>query len=237
MLYVNEIYGPVKQGEGPSAGMDCVFLRLSHCNLSCKFCDTPYTWNWIGTDFEHPDKFDKAKEIHSMLPEDVFSTLRLLSMNYSAVVITGGEPLLQWKSLLPLVYEMDECDWHIEVETNGTVWPGRSFVDAVTQINCSPKLANCGNDERDRIKPDVLKRLSASPKTIFKFVIGSEDDLREVHELVDRFDMRNVWLMPLGKTREQLASTSAMVRDMAQTNGWNYSPRLHIELHGDKRGV
>ena len=48
MLAVSEIFGPTHQGEGPSTGRLCGFVRLARCNLSCLWCDTPYTWDWGG---------------------------------------------------------------------------------------------------------------------------------------------------------------------------------------------
>ena len=47
-LTVSEIFGPTFQGEGPFTGRAAVFLRLGRCNLDCKWCDTPYTWDWKG---------------------------------------------------------------------------------------------------------------------------------------------------------------------------------------------
>src|SRR5271170_594917 len=100
-LKVNEIYGPVQQGEGKSSGLDVLFLRLSGCNLACSWCDTPYTWNWVGTKFVHPEKYDPMKEISFMDTNEV--KVELDKLNTKAVVISGGEPMLQQKPLLPLI--------------------------------------------------------------------------------------------------------------------------------------
>jgi len=87
MLKVNEIFGPTIQGEGKSSGMPCAFLRLSLCNLHCIWCDTPYTWNWKGTPFSHPEKFDQEKEIHIMSNEEILETLKTIDVKN--LVISG----------------------------------------------------------------------------------------------------------------------------------------------------
>ena len=74
MLKVNEIFKSI-QGEGKSAGLPVIFLRLAMCNLHCIWCDTPHTWNWTGSKFLHPVKYDKNKEIHPMEISEVFEKI------------------------------------------------------------------------------------------------------------------------------------------------------------------
>src|SRR5262249_22546121 len=129
-LVVAELFGPTLQGEGPSAGQQAVFVRLSNCNLACTWCDTPYTWDWA--------RFDRAAEQHPTTVENVCGWV--LVHRTRLVVITGGEPLLQRRTLLPLVDPLAEAGRRIEVETNGTITPQPALAAAVSAFNVSPKL-------------------------------------------------------------------------------------------------
>lgn len=236
-LVVNEIYGPVKQAEGKSLGATVSFLRLSGCNLACDFCDSYYTWNWIGTKFIHPDKVDKKKEVHKMSLKAVFD--KILAIGVSRVVISGGEPVLQQKQLIPLLKMLKSEVYDIEVETNGTIKPLPEFLNLVDQINCSPKTSNSGVDNRVsmRERPDALRALSASSKVNFKFVVESKLDLQEVVRLVDTYQMREVYLMPKGRTAKEQIKNQDRIRDLAVEYGFNFSPRLHVLEFDDARGV
>jgi len=237
MLKVNEIFGPTIQGEGPSQGKEVIFVRLSTCNLSCQWCDTPYTWNWIGTKFKHPDKFDKSLEVHEMDNDVILN--KLAQYDCKAVVISGGEPLLQQRNLLTLIGSLCKMNYWIEVESNGTIVPEPVFLGMINQINCSPKLSNSGDSKEQRVKLKALTALVASEKVFFKFVVGNEKDIEEVWEYVNTFRIQTnrVYLMPLGKTKEELIKTTSMVRLLAQQHGFVFSSRLHVEMYGNRRGV
>src|SRR5204863_10000958 len=133
-LVVSEVFGPTWQGEGPSLGRRCGFVRLGRCNLACTWCDTPYTWDWA--------RYDPAVELHRRMVTEVVSELD--AMGIDMVVISGGEPLLQQSHLAPLLAAAEQRQWRIEVETAGTLAPAAAL-DAVDRFNVSPKLANSGN--------------------------------------------------------------------------------------------
>ena len=239
-ILVNEIFGPTIQGEGPSAGMPCMFLRLAHCNLSCNYCDTPYTWNWLGTKFSHPEKYAYAKEIHPMTAGEVLAKLDHSDpkrWGINCLVVSGGEPMLQQRRLAQVVNMLQAISWWIEIETNGTIMPQPDFVSLIRQINCSPKLSNSDDPLERRIKPKVLNALSAIDKTIFKFVVGSESDVDEVVQLVEQFGMKQVWLMPQARTKDELERSYPLVCKLAERHGFHASSRKHIEQWGNKRGV
>lgn len=235
MIRVNEIFGPTIQGEGRSVGKEVAFLRLSQCNLHCVWCDTPYTWNWIGTSFQHPEKYDEKLESTETSVEDVFQTLSHIPTK--ALVISGGEPLLQQKQLLPLLDLLKKDQWWIEVETNGTVPIRPEFDGYIDQYNCSPKLANSLDPLKLRIREKTLHSLVENEKVFFKFVVGSEQDVQEAVNLVNQFHMTRVYLMPLGKTREELAETESLAKEAASKNHLLFSPRLHVMEYGGVRGV
>lgn len=229
MLKVNEIFGPTIQGEGPSQGKRVMFLRLAYCNLSCTWCDTKYTW-----DFK---QYDKLKEVHEM--NNIFIVSQLFKGDCKALVISGGEPLLQQKELIPLLNTLRAMHYWVEIETNGTIKPDCGIVNLVDQFNCSPKLSNSGDSKQRRVKADALTTLSQLQKVYFKFVVSCEKDIEEVTEYVNTYSMTpsHVYLMPLGKTQEELSKTTDLVRTLAQKHHFVFSSRLHVELYGNKRAV
>lgn len=244
-IKINEIFGKTIQGEGKSAGKEVMFIRTSLCNLQCIWCDTPYTWNFIGTKFEHEGgiKYDKRKEIKEMSSEKVFKLLKYEELKKGildlckAVVISGGEPLLQQKALLPLLKILRSEDYWIEIETNGTVEPLDEVLELVDQINCSPKLSNSKMKLSKRVKEKSLIKLSQSEKVNFKFVVSCNDDIDEIKNLIETFNMKDVYLMPLGINNQQLNKTRKATQDLAQNMNLKFSDRLHITLLGGGRGL
>lgn len=220
-LVVSEVFGPTLQGEGPSIGRRCGFVRLGRCNLACTWCDTPYTWDW--------SRFDPAVELHRMDPADVVA--RVEAMDVPMVVVSGGEPLLQQSGLSELLLALSPR--RIEVETAGTIAPSPELVGLVDQFNVSPKLANSGNPVDKRHKPEVLRAFQETGKAVFKFVVTGVHELDEVA----RFGVAPVWVMPEGTTPEAVRRGLAALADAVIERGWNLTTRLHVELWGDKRGV
>jgi 7-cyano-7-deazaguanosine (preQ0) biosynthesis protein QueE len=233
-LVVNEIFGPTVQGEGRSLGRRCAFLRLGGCNLSCTWCDTPYTWDWTGAS-ESGVPHDPRKELHRRTVEDVGT--ELLGLGADLIVISGGEPLGQQHRLIPLVTTLTERGREIEIETNGTHAAHPELVSAGVRFNVSPKLSHSGDPAHRRIVPDALTSLSAVPGTMFKFVCQNTGDLDEVAELVTAYDLRSVWIMPIGRTADDVTKHLSELADAVVERGWNLTTRLHTLLWGDKRGV
>jgi 7-carboxy-7-deazaguanine synthase len=251
ILHANEIFGPTVQGEGKSIGIPCIFLRLAGCNLACQWCDTPYTWNWIGTPFSHPAKFDKRKESHKVAGDDLINVLvdLMKKAGVGMLVVSGGEPLLQQARLAPIIAHLrKQHDFRIEVETNGTIAPSRLMIENVTQFNVSPKLTNSGDRETKRIMPKALEafsRLQANDGTqieqaasaLFKFVVRGYEDVPEIEALCKRFKLTEVWVMCEGTTAEQLNAREPTVVTIANQHGWHYTRRAHVLMYGNRRGV
>src|SRR5438477_8330912 len=101
-MQITEIYKSL-QGESTYAGMPCVFVRLTGCNLRCVWCDTEYS-------------FYGGKR---MTPEQVFDEIESLSTNRGLVEITGGEPMLQERELIPLMQRVIESGYKVLIETSG----------------------------------------------------------------------------------------------------------------------
>lgn len=111
------------QGEGPFSGQPCVFVRLAGCNLQCPSCDTEYTSTRLKVDIA-----GIVRAIQNMLPAKI---------DHKLVVITGGEPFRQNISELARLLVHD--NFHVQVETNGTLAPSPMFPEQGTTIVCSPK--------------------------------------------------------------------------------------------------
>jgi 7-carboxy-7-deazaguanine synthase len=219
------------QGEGPSAGVPSVFVRSSLCNLKCSWCDTPYTWDWT--------RFKKDDEILEVAISDVVDAVHQYSSRN--VVLTGGEPLLHqpdWCEVMDRLRARDP-KYRFEVETNGTLRPSPEFLDRIDQINVSPKLENSGNSAAAREKGGILPWLGKCEKAFFKFVVSGENDLMEIGWLVEGYGMNRdrVYLMPEGRTHEDMKKTQLFVVNACLQSGFRYSDRLHVRLWGDERGT
>ena len=234
------------QGEGRSTGRPSVFIRASLCNLHCRWCDTDYTWNWVGTDFEHEK--DSDPEYAKYRREDQIIDLTTSEIAKAALahpaenfVFTGGEPLIQesaWTELMASISEK-RPNAEFEIETNGTLFPGSNFLERINRLNVSPKLSNSGVEESRRYVPEALTNLAATGKADFKFVVGGKADLEEILRIVEiaSIPASNIFLMPKARTVDELEANQASVAEIAQNHGFRYSDRLHLRLYGAKRGT
>ena len=218
------------QGEGPSAGRPCAFVRLSRCNLACGWCDTAYTWRFSG-----PDAFDRKANQVTLSEED--TAARIIALGQDRLVITGGEPLLQGAALARLAALLTGMS--IEIETNGTLAPHPDLDPLVAQYNVSPKLDHAGNDRAIALIPERLSVWSSEPKAYFKFVISAPADLTEVLALRDAYAIppSRIFLMPEGTDSAVLRAREVWLAPLALAHGLRLSDRLHIHLYGDTRGT
>jgi len=221
-LKIAEIFYSL-QGEGSLVGVPSVFVRTSGCNLRCRWCDTPYTsWQPEGEEYTL-DAIVAEVEKHPA----------------RHAVITGGEPMIA-----PEIVALTELlsAKHITIETAGTVdEPVRCDL-----MSISPKLANstpqgqwAGQHDRLRIQPEVLKRLMLAYEYQLKFVIAKPDDMVEVEGLVTSLeaDRGKVILMPEGTDAAILRQRGAWLAEICKQSGFRFSPRLHVDLYGNRRGT
>ncbi|MFJ6771815.1 7-carboxy-7-deazaguanine synthase QueE [Kitasatospora sp. NPDC091257] len=219
-LLIAECFGvevPTFQGEGPSGGWPALFIRLSRCNLACNKCDTKLTWDWR--------QYDPREVSTRMTVEELVRWA--LSSPVDLVVITGGEPLLQQKRLLPLVRALLAAGKRIEIETNGTITPIPDLLVDGVRFNVSPKLSSFGEDESRSIVPAVLAAFAASGRAAFKFVASGPDDLGRIAELVEEHRLAPVWVMPEGTTAEAVIATLRTIADQVAARRWCLTPRMH----------
>ncbi len=229
------------QGEGPFTGRPSVFIRSSLCNLHCSWCDTPFTWNWDGTPWEH-EKNQKFKKQEALIDLPITEIAALISrFPCRHLVLTGGEPLLhqpEWVELLTSLNHKIK-PYSVEIETNGTVIPSPEFDLLVSHYNVSPKLANSGNEASLRLKKKALQFFANSAKAVFKFVLTSPADLDEIKELSKTYGIppERLFLMPEGTTPQKVSDNQSWVVEACLQHGYRFSDRLHIHLWGEKRGV
>lgn len=220
-MRIAEIFYSV-QGEGTLVGVPSVFVRTSGCNLRCAWCDTPYTsWQPEG----------EERSLQSIVEE-------VDSFGAKHVVVTGGEPMIA-----PEIGELTRgLRGHLTIETAGTV-----DVDVRCDlVSISPKLANstpegrfAAQHERLRYQPAVLRSLMNRFPYQLKFVMVSPDDLAEIHALLKETgaDASHVVLMPEGIEPHVLAERGRWLVEICKREGFRYSPRVHVDLWGARRGV
>ncbi|HKM76270.1 MAG TPA: 7-carboxy-7-deazaguanine synthase QueE [Candidatus Bathyarchaeia archaeon] len=227
-MKVSEIFTSI-QGEGQNLGKPAIFLRMALCNLTCEWCDTKYTWDWKN--------YDYSKEVEEMSVVEVEQ--ELLKFQGKHLVLTGGEPMLQQKELLPLLKSLKEHEFYIEVETNGTIKPTNEILALIDQWNVSPKLENSGNEVSAREKPECYRFFNHLPNACFKYVVKDPDDFEEVRRLAEKYQISNdkIILMPEAQTTEQLTERSGWLSELSREAGYRFSTRLQIALWGSKRGV
>jgi organic radical activating enzyme len=226
------------QGEGPSQGKPCAFVRLSRCNLGCVWCDTAYTWRFAGDDRPHRSGsfYERKAEQVTLAEADVAA--RIAALGQPRLVVTGGEPLLQAPALARMLALLPE-GIAVEVETNGTVAPPPALDALVSQYNVSPKLSHSGNPAELALPPERLAHWASEPRAAFKFVIAEPADVAEALALVDRFAIprTRVWLMAEGTDGATLRAREAWLAQLCLEHRLTLSGRLHIELYGDTRGT
>jgi 7-carboxy-7-deazaguanine synthase len=224
-LKIAELFYSI-QGEGSLVGVPSVFVRTSGCNLRCGWCDTPYTsWQPEGAELSVGQIVDQVQALRAR-----------------HVVVTGGEPMIA-PGIVALTQALRDLGLHITIETAGTVFEPV----ACDLMSISPKLSNstptdqrwAGQHDRLRIQQATLSQLMAGYEYQLKFVIEKPADLEEVRALVGdlKADRERVILMPEGTDRERLRERALWLAEVCKDTGFRFSPRLHVDLYGNRRGV
>ncbi len=184
-LVVNEVYLSL-QGESTFAGLPCVFIRLTACNLRCSYCDTAYA-------------FTEGKK---WTVDDVLGRVRELAKPYAGsprlplVELTGGEPLLQ-PNTLPLMKQLCDEGFTVLIETSGA--HDISGIDPRVHRIMDLKCPSSGEVARNRY--ENIPHLKATDEV--KFVIGTAEDYQWSkqqlleHQLVGRCALLFSWVAPL----------------------------------------
>jgi len=238
-LNISEFFMDSIQGEGPTVGTPAAFLRLQGCTLRCSYCDTKYAWNPYHVSVVNVNELLDLMEKHGLVKK-----LAKMGEGYH-LVITGGSPLFQQGALEELFEEFYRRHGFvpiIEVENECVIKPSRKMDAFVSYWNNSPKLSTSGMDKEERYFPEVLKSFEDSTAEVcYKFVITrGEEDWKEIEEdfINPGFVLpEQIWLMPEGRTRQELEANIELTLELCVKNGVHYSPRLQIDIWGDTRGV
>jgi 7-carboxy-7-deazaguanine synthase len=157
------------------------------------------------------------------------------------VVVTGGEPMIA-PEIGPLTERLRGAGLHITVETAGTVFEPV----ACDLMSISPKLSNsipegpfAVQHQRVRIQSHVLAELILRYDYQLKFVIETPTDVSEARDLVGSLgaDPERVILMPEGTDPLRLRESALWLAEICKEEGYRFSPRLHVDLWGNRRGV
>jgi 7-carboxy-7-deazaguanine synthase len=228
-MRIAEIFYSI-QGEGRLAGVPSVFIRTSGCNLRCVWCDTPYT-SW------EPEGEERSVD-------EIMAEINRHSAKYA--VVTGGEPLLAHE-IEELTHRLKREAFHITVETAATIFKPI----ACDLMSMSPKLGNstpwkrekgqfASMHEQHRLNLPVIEQFIQGYDYQLKFVADERKDFAEIEEILDKLnnvDRSHVLIMPQGTTREELAERASWIVELCKKHGFSYTPRLHIELWGNRRGT
>jgi 7-carboxy-7-deazaguanine synthase len=204
-LVVNEIYLSI-QGESTFAGLPCVFVRLTACNLRCSYCDTAYAFSEgrklsLGEVCARVEELGRPFEISnskSQIPnrKDPAHGHRL-----PLVELTGGEPLLQPNSV-PLMKSLCDDGFTVLLETSGAldIAPVDPRVRRIMDLKCP------SSSEAERNRWENLHHLKSTDE--IKFVIGTQQDYEWAKEQIARHNLAAIcpllfsWVMPLQKHQQ-----------------------------------
>lgn len=172
MLKVNEIFYSI-QGESTYAGLPCVFIRLTYCNLRCSYCDTEYAF-YEGNDMSIDEILNEIKKFDCNLVE-----------------VTGGEPLLQNESF-DLMKRLCDEGFKVLLETSGSI--SIENVDPRVTIIMDLKTPSSKMMKKNLYSNiDYLK-----PDDEIKFVIGTREDYEWAKEIIQKYDLKNKCTILMG---------------------------------------
>lgn len=167
MLKVNEIFHSI-QGEGSAAGLPCVFIRLTYCNLRCTYCDTEYAF-YDGKDFTIQAILDEVKRHKCNLVE-----------------ITGGEPLVQKNECLKLMKQLCDYGYEVLIETGGSL--PINEIDPRVKIIMDLKCPSSG-----MMKKNLYENINyLKSKDEVKFVIGNREDYVWVKKIIADYSLDKI---------------------------------------------
>jgi len=165
-MQITEIYKSI-QGESTHAGLPCVFVRLTGCNLRCSWCDSEYTFTGG----------------HRRTLEEVIGEVERLSPDGGLVEVTGGEPMLQEREVVPLMQRLLDADYTVLLETSGERPLERvpARVIKIVDVKC-PNSGEPGTFNMENL--DALNSLDE-----VKFVLSDRIDYEFARDFVARHNL------------------------------------------------
>jgi 7-carboxy-7-deazaguanine synthase len=250
-----------KQGD-KSTGADDVaevvhlYNRFEELPLVETGCDSYASWHPA---FKHLSPTQTTEElIERMLALTPNHMWQQNNGNDVHLVITGGEPLLGWQRAYTelLQHERMQDLQNITFETNGTQelhkdfrhtlldWTlnprhGKRSKSALT-FSVSAKLSASGEKWEDAICPDIVMSYAEIGHTYLKFVVETDEHIEDAVRATDEYRRAGftgvIYLMPQGGVVEPYDKNKKRIADICCAQGWNYSPRLHVDLWGNGWG-
>ena len=216
-MQISEIYKSL-QGESTYAGLACVFVRLTACNLRCSWCDSEFS-------------FYGGKK---MPLQEVLGEVARLSPSGGLVEITGGEPMLQEREVIPLMEQLLDADYQVLLETSGERVLSRvpKAVIKIVDVKCPHSGA------ADTFAIENLKALQRHDE--LKFVLTDRTDYEFARDFVAEHELAGrVHAILFSPAFEKAASgtrdTSHCQLDPQQLAEWiledNVSARLSLQIH------
>lgn len=216
-MQITEIYKSL-QGESTYAGLPCVFVRLTGCNLRCTWCDSEYT-------------FFGGRKIS---PEEVLDEVLRLSPGGGLVEITGGEPMLQERELVPLMQWLVGHGYTVLIETSGERPLERVPVEVVKIVDV--KCPDSG--EGDTFRLENLETLT--PHDEIKFVLSTRIDYEFARDFIARHRLAErvnaiLFSPAFRKEASGARNSSHCLLDPQELAEWmiadNVQARLSLQLH------
>jgi 7-carboxy-7-deazaguanine synthase len=190
-LVVNEIYLSL-QGESTFAGLPCIFVRLTACDLRCSYCDTAYAF----TEGMKKSLAEVLEKINELAGPFSTSRLKLQDSRLPLIELTGGEPLLQ-KNSLPLMQQLCDDGFTVLIETSGA--HDISKIDPRVHRIMDLKTPSSGEVERNLFTN--ISHLKATDE--IKFVIGTLEDYEWAKQQIAAHKLDSIcpllfsWVHPL----------------------------------------
>jgi 7-carboxy-7-deazaguanine synthase len=216
-MQITEIYKSL-QGESTYAGLPCVFVRLTGCNLRCSWCDSEYTF--------HGGR--------KMTSEEILAEVKRLSPGKGLVEITGGEPMLQERELVPFMRQLIDDGYQLLLETSGERPLERVPAEVVKIVDV--KCPDSG--EPDTFRMENLQSLTTRDEV--KFVISSRKDYEfardfTTQQALDKKVNAVLFSPAFRKDATGARDSSHCLLDPQQLAEWmiadNVPARLGLQLH------
>src|SRR5258706_6356777 len=178
-MTITEIFRSI-QGEGTRAGLPCIFVRLTGCNLRCTWCDTAYAFHG-GTKMSVEEVLARVEELSTVSAQGQPGKTET-SRKLSLVELTGGEPLLQ-AEVIPLSQKLLDSGYRVMVETSGERPVAALPRDVIKIVDV--KCPDSG--EPDRFQMENLDALDT--KDEIKFVLSTRRDYEFARDFTVQHDL------------------------------------------------
>jgi 7-carboxy-7-deazaguanine synthase len=195
-LVVNEIYLSL-QGESTFAGLPCIFIRLTACDLRCSYCDTAYAF----TEGKKKPLTEILSEVRRLAASFSNPKSEIRNPKLPLIELTGGEPLLQ-KNSLPLMKSLCDDGFTVLIETSGA--HDISSIDPRVHRIMDLKCPSSGEAERNRFSN--IAHLKSGDE--IKFVIGTREDYEWAKQQIAGYILETIcpllfsWVHPLAPEQQ-----------------------------------